>query len=121
MAKTWGGDNDERMKSPKKKRSRKEKKKDKERKKKEDKEREEKEKARTAKTFAEAAKTNSVMKSGGYAAGGGAAEKAKEKKREEMAVCRVTISQAQNFSLVLPCGQYSGQLWAVDMKRGLAC
>ena len=35
--------------------------------------------------------------------------------------CRVTICQAQNFSQVLPCGQYSGQLWAVDMKRGLAC
>ena len=78
-------ENDEKLKSPKKKRSRKDKKKGKERKEKEDKERKTKDTARTAKTYAAAAKTNSALKSGRYAIGGGAAEKAKEKKREEMA------------------------------------
>jgi hypothetical protein len=90
-------DNDEKMNSPPKKRPRsrkakkeekkKEKKEEKERKKREERERKAKEKAEEdAKTYAEATKTGSVLKSGRYTAGGGAAEKANQKKREEMAV-----------------------------------
>jgi hypothetical protein len=68
--------------SPKKKKSRRDKKqrkKDKAAKEKED-------QAKVAKTFAEAARSPSLMKTGRYSAGGGAAEKANQAKRKEMAM-----------------------------------
>jgi hypothetical protein len=60
------------------------KKEEKEKKKREEQERKAKE-AAAAKTYADTAKTSSVLKTGRYTAGGGVADKATQKKREEMA------------------------------------
>ena len=74
--------------SPKKKKSRKEKK-DKKKSKKDKAAREmeaEKDQEKVAKTFAEVTRSPSLIKTGRYSAGGGAAEKANQAKRKEMAM-----------------------------------